>query len=143
MILFPGQQAWHTALVDITLSIVSHLRDFPKRNSPTSENQVWSVFLLNPEAMLGFWGATQFPCVVQLLSHGPTLCNPTDCSPPGSSVHGILQSRILEWVAISVFRGSSDPGVKPRSPAWQADPLPLNHLGSLSMCIWAESTEPD
>ena len=31
----------------------------------------------------------------------PTLCDPTDCSPPGSSVHGILQARILEWVAIS------------------------------------------
>ena len=31
----------------------------------------------------------------------PTLCNPLDCSPPGSSVHGILQARILEWVAIS------------------------------------------
>ena len=30
-----------------------------------------------------------------------TLCNPMDCSPPGSSVHGILQARILEWVAIS------------------------------------------
>ena len=36
-----------------------------------------------------------------------TLCNPTDCSPPGSSVHGILQARILEWVAISFSRGSS------------------------------------
>ena len=31
----------------------------------------------------------------------PTLCNPMDCSLPGSSVHGILQARILEWVAIS------------------------------------------
>ena len=31
----------------------------------------------------------------------PPLCDPTDCSPPGSSVHGILQARILEWVAIS------------------------------------------
>ena len=31
----------------------------------------------------------------------PTLCDPKDCSPPGSSVHGILQARILEWVAIS------------------------------------------
>ena len=30
----------------------------------------------------------------------PTLCDPVDCSPPGSSVHGILQARILEWVAI-------------------------------------------
>ena len=34
----------------------------------------------------------------------PTLCNPMDCSPPGSSVHGILQARILEWVAISFSR---------------------------------------
>ena len=39
----------------------------------------------------------------------PTLCNPIDCSPPGSSVHGILQARILEWVAVSFSRGSSQP----------------------------------
>ena len=38
-----------------------------------------------------------------------TLCDPTDCSPPGSSVHGILQARILEWVAIPFARGSSQP----------------------------------
>ena len=37
------------------------------------------------------------------------LCDPMDCSPPGSSVHGIFQVRILEWVAISYFRGSSWP----------------------------------
>ena len=35
-----------------------------------------------------------------------TLCNPVDCSPSGSSVHGILQARILEWVAIPFLRGS-------------------------------------
>ena len=38
-----------------------------------------------------------------------TLCDPVDCSPPGSSVHGIFQARILEWVAISFSRGSSQP----------------------------------
>ena len=38
-----------------------------------------------------------------------TLCNSMGCSPPGSSVHGILQARILEWVAISFSRGSSWP----------------------------------
>ena len=38
-----------------------------------------------------------------------TLCDPLDCSLPGSFVHGILQARILEWVAISFFRGSSQP----------------------------------
>ena len=39
----------------------------------------------------------------------PTLCNPMDCSPPGSSVHGILQARILEWVTMLSTRGSSWP----------------------------------
>ena len=37
----------------------------------------------------------------------PTLCDPMECSPPGSSVHGISQARIMEWVAISSSRGSS------------------------------------
>ena len=37
------------------------------------------------------------------------LCNPVDCGPPDSSVHGILQARILEWVAISFSTGSSQP----------------------------------
>ena len=39
----------------------------------------------------------------------PTLCNPMDCSPPGSSCHGNFQARILEWVAISSSKGSSQP----------------------------------
>ena len=40
----------------------------------------------------------------------PTLCDPMDCNPPGFSVHGNLQARILEWVAIPFSRGSSWPG---------------------------------
>ena len=44
---------------------------------------------------------------VQLLSRVQLFCDPTDCSPPGSSVQGISQARILEWVAISSSRGSS------------------------------------
>ena len=39
----------------------------------------------------------------------PTLCSPMGCSLPGSSVHGILQARIMEWVAMPSFRGSSQP----------------------------------
>ena len=46
-----------------------------------------------------------------------------DCSLPGSSVHGILQARILEWVAISSFRESFQPRMEPGSPALQADSL--------------------
>ena len=38
-----------------------------------------------------------------------TFCNPVDCSPPGSSVHGILQARTLEWAAMSSSRDSSQP----------------------------------
>ena len=54
----------------------------------------------------------------------PTLCYPVDCSPPGSSIHGIFQARVLKWVAISFSRGSSQRGIKPWSPALQADTLP-------------------
>ena len=61
-----------------------------------------------------------------------------NCSPPGSSVHGIFQARILEWVAISYSRGSFptrnwEPTRNPslqRLHHWQADSLPLLHLGS-------------
>ena len=41
-----------------------------------------------------------------------TLCDPMDYSPPGSSFHGILQARILEWVAIPFSRGSSQPSIQ-------------------------------
>ena len=54
----------------------------------------------------------------------PTLCNPMDCT-----VHGILQARILEWVALPFSRGSSQPGIKLRSPALQIDSLPAEPQG--------------
>ena len=53
----------------------------------------------------------------------PTLCDPVDCSLPDSSVHGILQARILDWVAISFSGDLPNPGIKPKSPALQADAL--------------------
>ena len=46
----------------------------------------------------------------------PTLCDPMDCSPPGSSVYGIFQARVLEWVAISFSRGSSQPRDRTQVP---------------------------
>ena len=54
----------------------------------------------------------------------PAVCDPMDCSPPSSSFHGILQARVLQWVAIPSSRRSSDPRTEPRSPALQADSLP-------------------
>ena len=56
-----------------------------------------------------------------------TLCDPMDCSPSGSSVHGILQARILQRVTIS-SRDLPNARIEPLSPAWQADPLPLHQL---------------
>ena len=52
-----------------------------------------------------------------------TLCNHRDCSPPGSSVHGLLQARILEWVAFPSPGDLPDPGIEPESPSLQADSL--------------------
>ena len=57
----------------------------------------------------------------------PTLCNPMDYSPPGSSVHGILQAQILEWVAIPFSRVSS----RPRDQTW------LSYIEGRFLTIWA------
>ena len=54
----------------------------------------------------------------------PTLCNSIDYT-----VHGIFQARILEWVAFSFSKGSSQPGIKPRSPTLQADSVPAEPPG--------------
>ena len=53
------------------------------------------------------WATEQQHSTVSTTQSCLTLCDPTDCSPPGSSVHGILQARTLEWVAIPFSRGSS------------------------------------
>ena len=60
------------------------------------------------------------------------LCDPMDYSPPDSSVHGILQARILGWVAMPSSRGSSQPKDRTRVsclPRWQVGSLPLAPLG--------------
>ena len=70
------------------------------------------------------------PCVLQkvLVTHScPILCDPIDCSPPSSSVHGILQARILEWAAISYSRGSS----------WIRDRTWVSCTASRFFIIWA------
>ena len=56
-----------------------------------------------------------------------TLCNPMVYRLSGSSVHGILQARILEWVASPSPGDLPDPWIEPESPALQVDSLPLSH----------------
>ena len=62
------------------------------------------IQLLNYTSTSDMWIASPVVLVAQSC---PTLCDPMDCSHPDSSVHGILQARILEWVAIPFSGGSS------------------------------------
>ena len=60
------------------------------------------------------------------------LCDPMDCGPPGSSVHGILQARILEWEGFPFSGDLPNPGIEPRSSALWADSLPTEPQGKPS-----------
>ena len=62
----------------------------------------------------------------------PTLCDPIDCSPTGSSIHGIFRARILEWGAFPFPRELPDPGFEPGSPTLQADALPSEPHSSVA-----------
>ena len=70
----------------------------------------------------------------------PTLWDHMDYSPTGSSVHGILQARILEWVTIPSSR-CPDPGIEPRSPTLQADSL-LSELHGRSLFLMIKNKWP-
>ena len=76
----------------------------------------------------------------QSLQSFSTLCDPMDHSPPGSSVHGIFQARILEWVIMSSSRGSSQPTVEPqgRPPCTMKEPssLPRDRPGINHILQW-------
>ena len=62
---------------------------------------------LNPSPEPALQKAGESESESEVIQSCPTLCNPMDYSLPGSSLHGILQERVLEWVAISFTRGSS------------------------------------
>ena len=63
----------------------------------------------------------------EVIQSCPTLCDPMDCSLPGSSVHGIFQAIVLEWTAISFSRGSSQP----------RDQTRVSHIVDRRFTIWA------
>ena len=66
-------------------------------------------------------------CESEVTQLCPTLCDPMDCSPPGSSVHGIFQARVLEWIAISFARGSS----------WPRDRTRVSCTAGRCFTVWA------
>ena len=66
-------------------------------------------------------------CESEVAQSCPTLCDPVDCSLPGFSIHGILQARVLEWVAISFSRGSS----------WPRDWTRVSRIAGRRFNLWA------
>ena len=69
----------------------------------------WRILSCGATWSYSHWTGLHACVCAKLLWWCPTLCKSMDCSPPGSSVHRILQSRILEWVAMPSSRGSSQP----------------------------------
>ena len=85
-----------------------------RKEAGAGERHISSFFFLFPldtlESPFGPHLTIIVACVdAKSLQLCPTLCNPMDCSPPGSSVQGVLQARILEWVAMLSSRGSFQP----------------------------------
>ena len=144
---FPQTWKAHSIAVLNSVSFFSVLNKGILSCLVLSRNVDWKhcdrVFLFSPESLaidsynfLLVWGAQSCP----------TLCDPVDCSLPGSSVHGISQARILEWAALSFSRGSS------QSRDWicvsSLDSLLLSHLESLISIIiikkqWVEVNSRD
>ena len=68
----------------------------------------------NRNGLISIWTRNLLMKWSKVAQSCPTLCEPMGCSPPCSSIHGIFQARVLEWVAISFSRGSS----RPRDRTW-------------------------
>ena len=91
--------------------------------------------LMSPALADGFfttsatWKAPVVPVCGLVAQSCLTICDPMDWSLPGSSVHGILQARILEWVAIPFSSYLPDPVIEPRPPTLQANSLPSEPPG--------------
>ena len=80
-----------------------------KGNKTSKDRRLWIASLkqgpLKPKSSFFFF----FPVEVKVAQSCPTICDPMDCSLPDSSVHGVLQAKILEWVTIPFSRESSKP----------------------------------
>jgi len=119
-----GQKDWE---IEINMSLDFEYRDL----------KLLSFYLLkkenhdkNREAHTCSWHICTSECIFCLCLVAQsclTFCDPFDCSPPGSSVHEILQARILEWVAMSSSRGSSQP----------RDQTQVSHIAGRFFTIWA------
>ena len=88
------------------------------------------IITKTPGQEMGIWGRVSYLLCIcaKLLQSCLTLCDPVDCSLPGFSIHGIIQARILEWVAMPFSKDLPNPGIEPASltfPELATGSLPL------------------
>ena len=116
----PLSQWCHPAIASSVVPFSSCPQSLPATESfPVSQLFTWGGQSTGVSALASFlpkksqgWSPSEWTRWIFLQSKGlscPTLCSPMDCSPPGSSIHGIFQVSILEWVAVPFSRGSSPP----------------------------------
>ena len=100
-------------------------------DTPHSQKSMCYFTVSPPYPRFHIWRFNQSWIIYSVLvtQSCPTLCNPMDCILSGCSIRGNLQARVLEWVAIPFSRGSSNPQIKPGSPALQADSLSSEPTG--------------
>ena len=133
------------------------LKDRWARNLPTLESSSLYQRRIRNSYLTNIWGSIFFRasgydsgiCAVlsrsvvlvlcEVAQSCPTLCDPVDCSPPGSSVHGIFQARVLEWGAISFSRRSSPP--RDRTRVSHIVDKTLYHLSHLFKLSWKVTWE--
>ena len=105
------QQSLHSLMLSELLLEASSRRDSrmacPIAKTKITQLRAAQLSVKKPHAGISREHCCDDLCVCSVTQSCPTLFNPMGCSLPGSSVHGILQARILEWVAISFSRGSS------------------------------------
>ena len=118
-----------TAQLNMVKIVCFILCDF-YHNLKKREGRNWVCELAGQPGDKSLWdrASVNEACVLGLVAQSwPTVCDPMDCSPPGSSVCGILQAEMLEWVAISFSRGSS----RSRDQTW------VSHIAGRFFTIWA------
>jgi len=81
-----------------------------------ADTQMENKFFKHLSSLLKIGYLQAYTVTVKIAQSCLTLCDPMDCSLPGSSVHEIFQARVLEWIAISFSRDLPDPGIEPGSP---------------------------
>ena len=96
----------------------------PQNDQPQGEGVKNHLSFLDPQSPLAMEGCNMHT------QYCPTLRNPMDCSPPGSSVHGFSGQEYWSGLPFPSPGNLPDPGIKPVSPEWQADYLPLCQVGN-------------